>query len=59
MSKLKILLYFLAALMVLFILKGIFFGMLMFVVVLKYMAIAAVFAGVIYFLSKKSKKDSE
>lgn len=59
MTKFKILLYFLAALMVLFILKGIFFGMFMFVVVLKYMVIAAAFAGVIYFLSKKTKKDSE
>lgn len=49
-------LYFLAALLVLFILKGVFFGMFMFVVVLKYMAIAALFAGFIYLLNRNKTK---
>jgi hypothetical protein len=55
----KYVLYFLAALLVLFIIKGIFFGMFMFVVLLKYMAIAALFAGLIYLFNRKSKKNSE
>jgi uncharacterized membrane protein len=52
----KLLFYFLAALLVLFIIKGIFFGVWLFVVLLKYMVIAGVVAYLIYWIDKKRKK---
>lgn len=55
----KYVLYFLAVLLVIFIIKGIFFGVFLFAVLLKYMAIAALVVGGIYLFTRKRKKDSE
>jgi hypothetical protein len=52
----KIILYFLAALLVLFVIQGIFFGVYMFMVVVKYLIIAGMFAGVMYLITKKKKE---
>jgi hypothetical protein len=55
----KYVLYFLAVLLVLFIIKGVFFGIYLFIVVLKYMVIAGLVAGVIYLFNRKTKKNIE
>ena len=52
----KIVLYFLAALLVLFVIQGIFFGVYMFMIVVKYLIIAGLFAGVMYLFSKRKKE---
>ena len=52
MSKTKIVLWFLLALLVLFAIKGLFFGVFLFTVVLKYMVYAALITGVVYLVTK-------
>lgn len=59
MNTLKFIGWFLAALLVLFIIKGIFFGIFMFTMALKYMVIAGLIAGVIYLFNRRGKKDIE
>jgi len=56
MKTLKLIGYFLAALLVLFIIKGMFFGIFLFTIVLKYILIAAVVAGVLYLFNRKGNK---
>jgi hypothetical protein len=50
---------FLAALLVMFIIKGIFIGIYFFTVVVKYMVIAGLIAGVVYLFNRRGKKDAE
>jgi hypothetical protein len=57
MKSLKLIGIFLAVLLVLFILKGVFFGIFLFTIVLKYIVIAALVAGVIYLFNRKSDKE--
>lgn len=57
MKTLKLIGVFLAVLLVLFILKGIFFGIFLFTIVVKYIVIAAAVAGVIYLFNRKSNKE--
>lgn len=51
--KAKFILYLLVALLGVFIIQGIFFGIYMFIMVLKYIVIAGVIAGGFYLVSKK------
>lgn len=55
----KYVLYFLAVLLVIFMIKGMLFGMFLFGVVLKYIAISALVVYVIYLFNTKNKKDTE
>jgi hypothetical protein len=55
--KLKLILYFLAALLVIIIFKMVFIGVLIFVHLIKYITIAAIIAYLIYWVSEKLKKD--
>jgi hypothetical protein len=55
--KLKLILFFLAALLVLILCKMIFVGVIIFVYLVKYLAIAAAIAYGAYWISKKVKKD--
>lgn len=52
----KFILYLLAALLLMFIIQGVFFGIFMFVMVLKNLIIAGVIAGILYFLSRNKKQ---
>lgn len=54
--KAKFILYLLTALLAVFIIQGVFFGIFMFVMVLKYIIIASVIAGVYYIVSEKKKQ---
>ncbi len=54
--KAKFILYLLVALLAVFVIQGIFFGIFMFVMVLKYVIIASVIAGVFYIVSHKKKQ---
>jgi antibiotic biosynthesis monooxygenase (ABM) superfamily enzyme len=55
--KLKIILFFLAALLAIIIFKMVFVGVVIFVHLVKYIVIAAAIAYGAYWLSKKLKKD--
>ena len=55
----KYILYFLAVLLVIFMIKGMLFGMFLFGVLLKYVAIAVLVVYVIYLFNTKEKKDTE
>ncbi len=55
MSKTKIVLWFLAALLVLFAIKGLFIGIYFFTVVLKYLVYAALITGVVYLVTRNNK----
>ncbi len=52
MSKTKIVLWFLLALLVLFAIKGLFFGVFLFTVVLKYLVYAALITGLVYLVTR-------
>lgn len=52
MSKTKIVLWFLGALLVLFAIKGLFFGIYAFTIVLKYLVYAALITGVVYLVTR-------
>lgn len=53
----KFLLYFLIALLSVFIIQGILFGIFLFVTVIKYMIIAGLIAGVVYLFSQNKKRE--
>jgi hypothetical protein len=55
--KLKLIIFFLAALLAIIIFKMVFVGVIIFVHLVKYIAIAAAIAYVAYWISKKLKKD--
>jgi hypothetical protein len=55
--KTKLIIYFLAALLVIILFKMMFIGVIIFVHLVKYIAIAAAIAYGVYWLSKKLKKD--
>jgi|TARA_R110000782_G_scaffold270273_1_gene370179 hypothetical protein len=55
MKKIKIIGYFLLALLALFIIQGIFFGIMMFSIVLKLMVIAGGIAGIVYLFTRKNE----
>jgi hypothetical protein len=55
--KIKLVLFFLAALLAIIIFKMIFIGVLIFVHLVKYIAIALAIAYGAYFISEKIKKD--
>jgi hypothetical protein len=55
--KLKLILFFLAALLAIIIFKMIFIGVLIFVHLVKYIAIAVAIAYLAYWVSEKLKKD--
>jgi hypothetical protein len=52
----RFILYLLVALLAVFVVQGVFFGIFMFVMVLKYVIIASVIAGVFYIVSHKKKQ---
>lgn len=55
--KLKLILFFLAALLAIIIFKMIFIGVLIFVHLVKYIAVAVIIAYFAYWVSEKLKKD--
>lgn len=57
MKTVKLIGIFIAVLLVLFVIQGIFFGIFLFVSVLKYLATASFIAGVIYLFNRKSNKE--
>ena len=57
MKTVKLIGIFLAALLILFVIQGIFFGIFLFTSVLKYIATASVIAGILYLFNKKSNKE--
>ena len=56
MKYLKIISIFLVILLALFIIQGIMFGAMMFFIVLKLIAIAAIVAGIVYLYFKNKKQ---
>lgn len=59
MRRLKFLVAFVAALLIIFIIKGIFIGIWLFSIALKYMAIAAFVAWLFILFRGSDKKDTE
>lgn len=59
MTKVKLLLIFLAVLLVIIIFHAIWFGIVVFIYLAKYLAIAGVIAWLIYLFNRKGKKDIE
>jgi Flp pilus assembly protein TadB len=57
MRRVKFLLIFLAALLVIIVLKSIWIGLIVFAYLVKYLAIAGVIAWIVYLIAKKTKKD--
>jgi hypothetical protein len=59
MRRVKFLLIFLAALLVIIVLKSIWVGLIVFTYLVKYLVIAGVIAWLIYLFNRKGKKDIE